>query len=165
METLPVVNIPFDKEAFDELVDETQKVFTQSKEDRTKLDELLSSLIGSDCWYITINNKEVVWDWNLQRESLEKFDTFIPAFLYDNNREYITDNSNKLLDLFVKSGKVNTLDIYMGDDWYKLCVKYEPTNSTFNLEYYKSARTDDYIQLAKTRRAMYELEKAEELQI
>ena len=77
----------------------------------------------------------------------------------------ISTTSASTIGGYEYSGKTSTLDIYMGYDWFKLCVKYDPTNSTFTLEYYKSARTDEHIQIAKTRRAMYELEETEELQI
>ena len=158
-------NIPFDRDAYDELVDEEQKLFTQSKEDRAKLEKLLQSYIGADCWYITINNNELVYNGDLKDKPVKDADSFIPAFLYDSIRDYTYDNINKLLDLFVESGRSNTLDIYMGDNLYKLSTKYDPSVSTFTLEYYKSPKTDEYIETRKCRRAKYHLDMAEELNI
>ena len=165
MDTLPVFNIPFDKEAYDLVDDEEQKVFTQSKDDRTKLEKLLQSYIGADCWYITINNNELVYNGDIKDKPVKDADSFIPAFLYDSIRDYTYDNINKLLDMFVESGRSNTLDIYMGYDWFKLSVKYEPSDSKFTLEYYKNSSTDEHIQRRKFLLAKSELEKAEELKI
>jgi hypothetical protein len=140
MENLPICEIPMNDAQMLKYIYTTKKVY--SKDDT--IDELIKGLVGSDCWAVSVNDKEVLFN-NYTNYILNT--TQYESFSYKNwiqeniIREAIIENvHHSILVAFYRSKVDNHLDIYMfGDNSWKVRVSFKASDKTFSVQGFFSA--------------------------
>ena len=119
------------------------------------IDELIKDLVGSDCWAVVVNDKEVLFN-SYTNDILNT--THYESFSYKNwiqesmIQSYIIDNvHSSILCNFHRSNVDNHLDIYMfGSDSWKVRVSFKASNKTFSVQGFLSeeAKNNKHIALS-----------------
>lgn len=140
MENLPICEIPMNDAQYLKFLGTDKKVY--SKDD--DIGELIKGLVGSDCWAVSVNDKEVLFN-NYTNYILNT--TQYESFSYKNwiqgdiIQDAIIDNVHySILVIFYRSKVDNHLDIYMfGDNSWKVRVSFKASDKTFIVQGFFSA--------------------------
>lgn len=140
MEHLPICDIPMDDAQMLKYIYTTKKVY--SKDDT--IVELIKELVGADCWAVSVNDKEVLFN-NYTNDILntQQYESFSYRNWIQENiiREAIIDNVHcSILVAFYRSKVDNHVDIYMfGDNSWKVRVSFKASDKTFSVQGFLSA--------------------------